>query len=219
MSLIAKIRAFPHIIGIAIAAAQADDYDNAHERPPVELLNLVRSRILGFAGARSLYACIALILLGAAGVAAGSFSPPQVAVVLGSLSGLAWFFAADSLWVSRMPYGIRERLDLRKDRPLLQRRVIAGAIMVVWFGLALAFNIQNGTAGQVSYGSPIMGAATVFFALVAFRIGSATESERLQEDAAYEKWLARQQRKTAGPLRRKRRGFRRREEARDDDED
>jgi hypothetical protein len=182
----------------------------------VELLNIIRSKLVGLGGNRSLYACIALILVGAAGVAVGAFAGPQLSIVFGSLAGLAWFFAADALWVTRAPVGIRQRLDLRRERPLLQRRIIAGVIMAVWFGIALALNTQFGISSEVSYGSPALGAATVFFALVAFRIGSATQSERLEEGVAYERWLARQQRKSSGPLRRKRRGFRRRGDSRED---
>lgn len=172
----------------------------------MELLNFLRSRLLHFAGQRVLLVSVALLALGGAAVGGALFLPSALMIAVGSLGGLMWFLAADALWSAVLPAAARRRLDLRGNRPLVQRRAIAGAILIAWF-LTVIFidrGLQDSAQGTpgAALESPLLGALTVVVALCAFRIGSASADERLDEAQAYEAWLARQQKTRNRPPRR-----------------
>lgn len=162
----------------------------------MELLNMLRTRILAFAGTRLLVVFLVIMVLGAGAVFAANFLPTAAMVFLGSLGGFLWFLGLDAAWMGLVPPHVRSRLDLRGDRPLGQRRLISAGLVGAWFTLVIWIDRADvGGAGASSLESPLLGALTVVLALVAYRVGSASTIERLSEETAYEEWLSRQRKK------------------------
>lgn len=198
----------------------------------MELLNLLRHKILGLGKPQSTLLCLGLILAGFVSVFAGYQFSSSVMVFLGSIGGLLWFVSFDALWVSSTPAGLRSRLDLHARRPLFQRRLTAAGIIIFWFILVVVLgrslrDLEGSLFASSSDGgaleSPLLGALTVVVFLIAFRVGSSTQQEREIEESIYEEWIARQQEKRrrskdGGRLRRRAKK-REREEPEDYDQD
>ena len=193
----------------------------------MELLNFIRGKMLALGAGRSRAVAVGLLILGLGAVIGALFTPSTLTILLGSMAGLLWFVALDTLWIVAVPRNTRDRIDLRGDRPLAQRRMIAGGLLVLWFIVAIVTNNQllQAAAGAganpstTSQVSPLLGALTVVMALIAFRIGSATETERESEEMAYDKWLERQQRKRSEKKQRSTRWYRKRDTTSASDED
>lgn len=193
----------------------------------MELLNFIRGKMLGLGAAKSRTLAIGMLIFGLVAVIGALFTPSTITILLGSMAGLLWFVALDTLWIVAVPRQTRDRLDLRGDRPLAQRRMIAAGLLVAWFVIAIVTNNQLLKAAvgagadptTTSQVSPILGALTVVMALIAFRIGSATETERESEEMAYDKWLERQQRKRSQKKQRGPRWYRKKDKTSTPDED
>ena len=192
----------------------------------MELLNLLRHKILGLGKPRSTLLCLGLIVAGLMSIFAGYQFSSSIMVFLGSIGGVLWFVSFDALWASSAPSGLRSRLDLHARRPLFQRRITAAGIIIVWFILVVVLgrslrDLEGSFFASASDGgaleSPLLGALTVVVFLIAFRVGSSTEQEREIEETVYEEWISRQQEKRrkskdGGRLRRRNKKRERREQ-------